>query len=302
MSTGIVFDIQRFAQRNGPGIRTAVFLKGCPLHCPWCHNPEAQRHDPELAYLVYRCISCGVCSRVCPNHAVKFLTGESHIILRDRCVICGNCVDACVSDALVLTGREMSVEEVMVEARKDVAHYPGSGGGLTISGGEPTQQMDFLVDLLKAAKGEGIHTCVETSGCAPQESFARILPLTDIFLYDYKATGAAYRDLVGVDEALILENLRFLYTSGARVIMRFPLVPGVNDGAEHLDAMAHLERAYPDLAAMHILPYHNTYTSKFERYGYINPLPNQLPAVDSDKARWMKELALRGSQRIIIAP
>lgn len=301
MSTGVVFDIQRFARRNGPGIRTVVYFKGCPLHCPWCHNPEAQRSDRELAYLENRCISCGVCSRVCPNQAVKFKAGEMHIILRDRCLICGNCVDACVSNALVMTGHEMTVEEVMVEARKDQVHYTRSGGGLTVSGGEPTQQIEFLADLLEKARSEGIHTCIETSGCAPRESFERILPLTDLFLYDYKATGSAYRDLVGVDEAVILENLEFLYRSGAKIGLRFPLVPGVNDTPIHLDALARLERAYPGLNGIWITPYQNSYTSKFERYGYKNPLPGQRAATADDREGWLAALAQRGSRRIIIA-
>jgi len=300
MNIGVVFDIQRFAHHNGPGIRTAVFLKGCPLHCPWCHNPEAQRRDRELAYLENRCISCGVCSRVCPNQAVKFIKSEMHIILRDRCVICGNCVDACVSRALVLTGSEMTVEEVMVEVRKDSIHYQRSGGGLTVSGGEPTQQLDFLVALLQSAKAEGIHTCVETSGYAPREAFERILPLTDLFLYDYKATGPAYQDLVGVDEAVILENLEFLYRRGAKLNLRFPLVPGVNDTPDHMDALARLERVYPDLVGLQIMPYHNTYTSKFERYGYNNPLPGQRAASSNDCEGWLAALEQRGSRRINI--
>lgn len=299
MGSGIVIDIQRFALQDGPGIRTVVTFKGCPLHCPWCHNPEARRADPELAHLEYRCIACGVCARVCPNHAVKLEAGQP-VILRDRCIVCGNCVDACVSRALILTGVRMSVESVMEDVRKDVAYYRKLGGGLTVSGGEPFEQIDFLVDLLQAAKAEGIETCVETSGCASREKLARVYPLTDLFLFDYKASGSTYRDLVGVDEAYILENLDFLYYQGAKIIMRCPLVPGVNDSPDHLEAIAHLSTAYPNLAGIEVLPYHNSYTSKFERYGYVNPLPNQPPAGEEDRKRWLAALENLGCRPVTV--
>lgn len=299
MAAGIVFDIQRFTQNNGPGIRTMVLFKGCPLHCPWCLNPEARRGEPELAYLVNRCIACGVCARVCPNHAVQLEAGQPHI-LRDRCLVCGNCVDACVSRALVLTGIEMTVEEVLVEVRKDQAYYQKTGGGLTVSGGEPTNQIEFLVALLEAARSEGIHTCVETNGCANQQAFEQILPHTDLFLYDYKATGQAYQDLIGVPEELILENLDFLYRRGAKIVLRCPLVPGINDSPEHLQAIARLEREYPELVGIEILPYQNSYTSKFERYGYDNPLPNQPPVQERDRQYWLSAFERMEARRISI--
>lgn len=299
MGNGIVFNIQRFAQHDGPGIRTVVFLKGCPLHCIWCQNPEARRSEPELAYLLYRCIACGVCARVCPNHAVELKSGHPHI-LREYCVICGNCVEACMSRALTLTGSTMSVEQVMAEVRKDRIYYDKSGGGLTISGGEPTQQMDFLVELLEAARAEGIHTCIETNGCATQQELARIAPLTDLVFFDYKATGPAYRQLVGVEESLVLENLDFLYRQGSSIVLRCPLVPGINDTADHIKAIARLEQEYPNLAGIDILPYQNTYTSKFERYGYVNPLPNQPPADEHHIHAWITSLDDLGSRRVKI--
>lgn len=299
MGSGIVIDVQRFALKDGPGIRTVVSLKGCPLHCPWCHNPEARRPIPELAHLEYRCIACGVCARVCPNHAVKLEAGQP-VILRDRCVVCGNCVDACVSRALILTGMRLSVEAVMEDVRKDAAYYRKLGGGLTVSGGEPLEQVDFLVELLRGAKAEGIETCVETSGCASREHLARIIPFTDLFLFDYKATGSDYRELVGVEEQVILDNLDFLYQQGAKIILRCPLVPGINDGLAHLEAIARLSAAYPNLVAIEVLPYHNSYTSKFERYGYTNPLPNQQPASEEDCQRWQTELDRLGCRPVTV--
>lgn len=299
MGNGIVFDIQRFAQRDGPGIRTVVYLKGCPLHCIWCLNPEARRSEPELAYLLYRCIACGVCARVCPNHAVELIAGHPHILRKD-CVICGNCVDACVSSALSLTGAQMSVDQVMVEVRKDRLYYDRSGGGLTVSGGEPTHQMDFLVDLLECARAEGIHTCVETNGCAGREELARIAPLANLILYDYKATGPAYKKLVGVEESVVLKNLDFLYKKGSRIVLRCPLVQGINDTPEHIAAIVRLERTYPDLESIEILPYQNAYASKFERYGYVNPLPHHPPADERHVHGWNMALKDLGSQRVKI--
>lgn len=299
MTTGIIFDIRRFSLRDGPGIRTTVFFKGCPLHCPWCHNPEARRNVPELAYYAHRCISCGVCARVCPNNAVQIKIGEPHI-LRDRCVICGKCAGSCVSGALVLTGERMTVEQVMAQVRKDRNHYDKTSGGLSISGGEPLQQIDFLVELLASARAEGIHTCVETNGFDAQEDFERILPFTNLLLFDYKATGPEYASLIGVEESVILDNLDFLYRRTHNIILRCPLVPGVNDSAEHLAAIAGLDRAYPDLLGIELLPFQNSYISKFELYGYTNPMPGLRAATGEDCYAWRSMLESFGAQRITV--
>lgn len=295
-TTGIIYNIQRFALQCGAGIRTLVSFKGCALHCPWCQDPEARRQAPELAYYAHRCIACGVCARVCPNHAVQLKVGEPHI-LRDRCVICGKCVDACVSAALVLTGARMSVAQVMVEVRKDRAYYEKTGGGLSISGGEPLQQADFLEGLLSAAREEGIPACLATSGYADHDVLERIQPLVSCFLYDYKATGLDYQSLCGIDEGVVLTNLDYLYHQGKNIVLRCPLVPGVNDTSEHLEAIARLDREYPDLRAIELRPYRSVDSAKFERYGYTDPLPGLKPPDAATRQGWLDTLEKLGCTR-----
>ena len=218
--TGIVFDIQKFSIHDGPGIRTNVFLKGCPLSCLWCHNPESARFQPELFYRDDKCVGCGACVGACPAdcHAV---TAEGHLFDRAACVACGACAEVCPTGALEMCGREMTVDEVMAEVLRDRPFYETSGGGMTVSGGEPFARFPFLLELLKAAKEAGLDTAVETSGFTAPAQIAEAAPYIDTFLYDYKETDPEkHRAFTGVDNAPILENLALLDTLGARVILR----------------------------------------------------------------------------------
>jgi pyruvate formate lyase activating enzyme len=236
----MVFDIQRFSIHDGPGIRTTVFLKGCPLRCAWCHNPEGISAGPVVSFLPERCVGCGHCGRACPNgvHAVRDSDG-AHVLLRERCVACGRCAEGCYAGALETIGRDMTPADVMAEVLADGPFYANSGGGMTLSGGEPFGQPAFAMDLLRLAKSHGLHCCVETSGAVPTATLLAAAEFVDLFLYDVKDTDdARHRVHVGAPNTLPLANVRALVSRGAAVRLRVPLIPGYNDFADHLDGVA----------------------------------------------------------------
>lgn len=293
--TGIVFDLQRASLDDGPGIRTTVFLKGCPLHCAWCHNPESQRPEPEIAFDAAACTSCRACATACASGVHAFDSADEHVVAFDCCVATGACVTVCPSGALRLYGSEQSVETVMAEVLKDRAFYAASGGGLTVSGGEPTLQLEFCLALLQAAKAAGISTCVETCGLAPRTSYAALLPLTDLFLFDCKATDPARHEaLTGAPNALVLANLRWLHAQGAAIRLRCPLIPGVNDDDAHLRAVAALSAELPGLLGVEILPYHEGGAGKHERLGRPRPCFAAAATDDALQADWRATLAIYG--------
>lgn len=278
---GIIFDIQRCSVNDGPGLRTVVFLKGCPLKCLWCHNPESQNPEPELMFNYEKCVGCGKCAEVCRCHT--FADGV-HEIRREQCTACGKCAEACPGHALTVKGKSCSPEEVVREVRKDKRYYEKSGGGVTLSGGEPCMQGGFLEEILRECRREGIHTAVETSGCASRETLERILPLTDLFLWDYKAT----RDSVfftGADREKILEHLQFALARGARVRLRCPIIPGVGDNRGHLEAIAQLSQS-PGLDGVDILPYHNMGVFKSRQLGR-EPWDAGLANMGEEKKAWI---------------
>lgn len=251
-----IFDIQRFSVHDGPGIRTTVFLKGCNLFCPWCANPESQASGTELMYFEKKCAGCGECARVCPNGAIEMVDGAP-VFHRRLCKQCAKCALSCQQYAIELTGRLESVEGIMDVLRRDKVYYQSSGGGITLSGGEPLCQIDAAVALLAAAKQEGLHTAMETAASVREDVFKRVLPLTDLFLFDLKmADPVQLKNVTGGDLDLILNNLA-LAVEHSHVMLRIPVIPGYNDSPEAIDAILRLaaERGVrqADLLAYHLL-------------------------------------------------
>jgi pyruvate formate lyase activating enzyme len=265
VETGIIFDIMHFSTRDGPGIRTTVFLKGCPLQCAWCHNPESQSIKPELMLRPNLCISCEECLAACPEGAIIKVDG---VLVTDRakCTLCGTCVETCTAEARQIVGKEWTVAQVMAEISKDIAFFDESGGGVTFSGGEALLQRDFLLELLKACKEKGIHTAVDTSGFATWAVIESVRPFVDLFLYDLKSVDdRVHRAYTGVSNQLILANLRRLSELDHAILLRMPLIPGINDGDEAIQAAGQLAESLPHLLGFEILPYHQAGVEKYRR-------------------------------------
>jgi pyruvate formate lyase activating enzyme len=234
---GLVFNIQRFSIHDGPGIRTTVFFKGCPLHCFWCHNPEGLQARAEVQFSPERCLGCRACAAVCAHGGHEFRDGL-HLVHRENCQQCGRCADACCSDALELIGRSMTIDEIVAEVLRDRVFYDDSGGGVTLSGGEPLSQPEFALELLRRCRQEDIGTAVETCGHCRWEELAAILPLTDLVMMDLKHMDAdQHRVAVGVSNRLILSNARRLMETDKCVTFRVPVIPTVNDTPEALGAI-----------------------------------------------------------------
>jgi pyruvate formate lyase activating enzyme len=277
LTRGIVFDIKRFSIHDGPGIRTTVFFKGCPLRCWWCHNPESQVHEPEMMFHGNRCVGCGACVDVCPQGAIS-LQGDVAATDAEKCVLCGTCAEVCYADAREIVGREMTAEDVAAEIERDVPFYDESGGGATISGGEPLLQVGFLRAVLRACKEREIHTALDTCGFAPWEALESVRGLVDLFLYDLKLMDdARHRAFTGASNEPILGNLRALAERGHAIALRVPLVPGINDDEENIRRIAVFAAALPRLQRVDVLPYHRAGTDKYSRMHRAYRLPEARP-------------------------
>jgi len=273
---GIVFDIQRYSIHDGPGIRTTIFLKGCPLKCIWCDNPEAQNLYPEVFFRRVKCDGCGKCANVCPLGAI--VLGKDGIELdRLRCDRCMKCVDVCPTQALSPTGEDKIVEEVIEEAGKDELFYRNSGGGVTISGGEPLFQPDFTLALLEGCKKKSLHTALDTSGFAEWEILNRILDYTDLVLFDIKHLDPVQHvSKTGVGNELILENLKRIVGKGKRVWIRVPVIPNYNDSEEHMNNLAKFLSKMP-IEKVSLLGYHKWGKGKYEALGRSYPVEELSP-------------------------
>jgi pyruvate formate lyase activating enzyme len=286
---GRIVDIKRMTVHDGPGIRTTIFMKGCPLHCPWCHNPESIAAKPEIGFFKRKCVGCGECAEVCPNGAHIFQNGE-HIFKRELCVGCGKCVEACLPGALEYYGRKISVEDVVKKVLEDKTFYEKSGGGCTISGGEPLLQVEFCVELFKKLKYQKIHCAIDTSGAVPWSAFEKVLPLTDLFLYDVKHIDKKlHQEQIGSSNKMILENLKHLSECSRPIEIRIPTIPGFNADEKSMTAIGQYLSGLKNITAVKLLPYHQA-RSKYETVGYSDTMLNVTPPMQEQIAYWSELL------------
>lgn len=320
---GTVFNIQKYSLHDGPGIRTTVFLKGCPLRCVWCHNPESQELRPEVVFFETRCVGCGSCIKVCPTGVAGSLlttlansrticdtttllgwskdipvpsaSGGDPATSSGRCTACGLCVRACACGAREIVGRSMSADEVMSEVLRDRIFYDQSGGGVTFSGGEPMMQPEFLREMLLRCRAEGLRTTVDTSGFAAWDAFLAIVPLVDLFLYDVKLMDETrHRQYIGASNRLILDNLRRLAplasSLGETVLARVPLIPGINDDGRNIGSTGEFLREC-GIRQVSVLPYHRMGIEKCRRLGREYSLPGIEPPSEEEVKRVVDTLA-----------
>ncbi len=284
--TALVTDIQGYSIHDGPGIRTVIFLKGCSLKCQWCSNPECISPNPEVGLFRNLCTLCGACADVCPSGALSYTPGSPPAIDRSLCTGCGECAASCSYKALVLFGRSMTVDEVFDVARRDAMFYEASGGGVTVSGGEPLLQPAFVSALLQKCREAGIHTCIETSGCAPESCVRRVLAYADCWLYDLKLYDPArHCEYTGRANETILANAAIVAGSGAQVLFRMPIIPSINDEPCDLEMIAGLlERTVGCGGRVELMPYHRLAEGKYRSLDRPSPLPGVMPLSVEDLA------------------
>ncbi|MGB9553206.1 MAG: glycyl-radical enzyme activating protein [bacterium] len=293
---GIVFNIQRYSIQDGPGIRTTVFLKGCPLHCLWCHNPEGINPKPEIVWWERRCLGCKECQKACPLNTDVFPPAFDPL-----CDLCGKCLEVCPAKALELAGKEFTVPELMEEILKDRIFFDVSQGGVTFSGGEPLFQGEFLLSMLQALKEEKVHTTVDTSGYASPELFRKVSETADLFLYDLKLMDEKkHRHFTGVSNQVILENLTLLTKENRKVIVRFPVIPGINDNPQNVQTMGEF-LASLKIEEIDLLPYHKIAQDKYRRLGrkyqltYLEPpSPERLEEIKKSLVRYVPQVKIGG--------
>ncbi len=297
---GFVFDIQKFALHDGPGIRTTVFLKGCELRCQWCCNPESQLQPPQLAFDVKKCTHCFECIESCRYGALKKAENKLSVDF-EKCTGCGDCVSHCAPGALKIFGYETDAHSVIKEVAKDKAYFGNSGGGITLSGGDPVFQPEFAFDLLQVAKENGIHTCIETSGHCKPEIIAKLATVTDLFLFDFKHyKNADHVKFTGVPNDILLANLDFLCRNNHKVILRCPIIPGVNDSLEHFKAIAELSKKYDSIQMVEVMPFHDWGFHKYELLGMKRPDIDSSTIPKETAAKWRDGLKKLGCTKIKI--
>ena len=296
MAKATVFNVQRFCTKDGDGIRTTVFLKGCPLDCEWCHNPESKQFSPILAFDHKKCIGCGNCVKECHQNAI-LTVGQ---IDRQKCNLCANCVENCVG-ALQIWGEEQTAEQVFKTVLKDKAFYDNSGGGLTVSGGEPLANLEFTKQLLLLAKQNGINTCIETCGFAKWKKIEQLLPLVDTFLYDIKETDSLlHKKFTGVENGLILQNLEKLSQSGAKIVMRCPIIPTYNDREEHFKQVGILADKLSGVIRVEIMPYHPMGKDKSQKIAKEYKIKNLTFVGKEQSQKWLETISKHTDKSVII--
>jgi pyruvate formate lyase activating enzyme len=285
----LVLSITRMTIHNGPGIRTLILFKGCPLHCLWCSTPESQKAEPEIAIYPSKCTHCGECVPVCPLNAIN-LTNETISINRSLCNNCGKCAQVCYPEAIKLLGQPMTIEELLEEAKKDIIFYKHSGGGVTISGGEPLLDSAFTVKLLRAFKEEGISVGVDTCGHVPWENIEQVLPHIDFFLWDIKHMNPEkHRKLTGVSNKLILSNIRSVSERNIPLYIRVAVIPGYNDSEENIRATCEFAQALSSVVEVGLLPLHHLGKARYDSLNRAYPVAN-IPFVPDSVLQNMKRL------------
>jgi len=299
MEKGFIFNIQRFSTEDGPGIRTTVFMKGCPLRCVWCHNPEGLNSYPELMWYETKCISCGECVRNCPNTAIIAIS-NGLVTNRGKCQGCGICAKVCPSGAREMVGRYVSVEEVIREVKKDKIFYDKSEGGVTISGGEPCLQWKFIRDVLRDCKAMGIDTALDTSGYLKWEILDEVLTFTDLVLYDLKLVDEVkHRRYTGVESRLILDNAKRMSQLRLPIWIRIPIIPGYTDDVENIRELAGIIKELKNVERIDLLPHHKLGEAKYKRLGLKYLLDGLESPSDEEMEKFRKILDLENLKSAI---
>ncbi len=296
MTEGVIFDIKKYAIHDGPGIRTTVFFKGCPLACRWCHNPEGISVTSERVYRQEHCVSCGECIQICPQKVIT-QTVDGNITDSAKCDMCRTCAEQCPSGAVEFVGRKVTVDEVVRQIEKDTAFYDQSGGGITFSGGEPLMQPEFLLNLLDACCHLDLHRTVDTTGYADAGLLLKVAQKTDLFLYDLKMMDATkHRNFTGVSNQLILANLKRLSENKARIQVRIPIIPGINDDVDNINSTADFIVALPGVERIAILPFHRAARGKYGRLG-MECMSSDIQSPSNDHlnriAGWLEQAGLQ---------
>ncbi|MFC1985054.1 glycyl-radical enzyme activating protein [Chloroflexota bacterium] len=296
---GLIFNIQRYSIKDGPGIRTTVFMKGCSLRCLWCSNPESQNNYPEILTHDIKCVKCGRCAQVCPTGAIT-VDEDARKINRAKCNLCLKCAEACLHGAITVSGEYKTVDEVVKEVESDRVFYEHSGGGMTVSGGEPLCQWEFVYQLLKTCKGNGLHTALDTSGYGPWEDLKKLLGYTDLVLYDIKHMDSEqHKKGTGMDNSLILDNARGISAEGVKMWLRVPLIPGYNDSKENIEETTSFGVEL-GVEKISLLPYHEWGKAKYEGLGRHYPFEPSLELSD-EYVQSLKELVESSGVKVEIS-